>query len=82
MTDPGGYAVPEVKVVLESNSTGFDRDMSTNYEFLAVPVADSNNITVEATGFEKSVQSGFRNTRLGRDERPMKWRLTIKKYRV
>jgi hypothetical protein len=64
VTDPSGSAVPGVKIVLQSADTGFVRQTSTdqtgNYELLAVPVADGYNITAEAPGFEKTVQSGLR----------------------
>ena len=35
-------------------------DADGNYEFLAVPVDSSYTLKVSATGFETSVQSGFR----------------------
>jgi hypothetical protein len=64
ITDQGGSAVPHAKVVLENTGTGLNREASADangsYEFLAVPVGSSYNLTVTATGFEKSVESGFR----------------------
>jgi hypothetical protein len=64
VTDPSGSAVPAAKVVLQNSETGLVRQTSTdptgNYEFLAVPVGDGYNVTAEAPGFEKTVQSGFR----------------------
>ena len=64
VTDPSGSAVAAAKVVLQNVGTGLVRQTSTdatgNYEFLAVPVGDGYNVAVEAPGFEKTVQSGFR----------------------
>jgi len=64
VTDPSGSAVPAAKVELQNSQTGLVRQTSTdptgNYEFLAVPAGDSYNVTVEARGFEKTVQSGLR----------------------
>ena len=48
----------------ENTGTGIDRDTVTdasgNYEFLAVPADSGYTLKVTATGFETSVQSGFR----------------------
>jgi len=64
ITDQGGSAVPHAKVVLENTGTGLNREASAdeggNYEFLAVPVGSNYNVSVTATGFEKSVESGLR----------------------
>jgi hypothetical protein len=64
ITDPGGSAVPHAKVVLQNTGTGLERETSAdengNYEFLVVPVGSNYNLTVTATGFETSVESGFR----------------------
>jgi Carboxypeptidase regulatory-like domain len=64
ITDQGGSAVPHARVALQNNGTGLDREASTdgngNYEFLAVPVGSDYKVTVSATGFETSVESGFR----------------------
>ena len=64
VTDLGGSAVASAKVELENASTGLARETSTdasgNYEFLAVPVDSGYSVSVTASGFEKSVQTGFR----------------------
>ena len=48
----------------KTRGTGIDRETATdasgNYEFLAVPVDSGYTLKVIATGFETSVQSGFR----------------------
>jgi hypothetical protein len=64
VTDQGGSAVPHAKVVLQNTGTGLDREAATDgngdYEFLAVPVGSNYNLTVSATGFETSSETGFR----------------------
>jgi hypothetical protein len=64
VTDLAGSAVPGAKVALQNTGIGIDRETSTdaggNYEFLAVPADSGYTIKVIATGFETSVQSGFR----------------------
>jgi hypothetical protein len=64
VTDLGGSAVAGAKVALENTGTGIDRETATdasgNYEFLAVPADSGYTIKVTGTGFETSVQSGFR----------------------
>ena len=64
ITDQGGSAVPHARVALQNSGTGLGREASAdgngNYEFLAVPVGSDYKVTVSATGFETSVESGFR----------------------
>ncbi len=64
ITDQSGAVVPGTKVILQNSHTGLRRETVTdtagNYEFLAVPVGEDYQVVVEATGFQKSAQSGIK----------------------
>jgi len=64
VTDASDAAVPGANVTLRNINTGLVRETSTDrfgdYEFVAVPVGDGFDITVEAPGFQKAEQTGLR----------------------
>ncbi len=64
VADPSGAAVPGATVILRNPDTGLVRQTTTDstgsYEFLAVPVGDNYTVELEATGFEKSTQTGIK----------------------
>jgi hypothetical protein len=59
--DASGAVVPNASVLLHNVSTGLKRQVSTQptgeYEFLEVPVGSGYVLEVEASGFQKFVQS-------------------------
>ena len=63
VADPTGAAVPGATVTLRNPGTGFTRITHTgtdgSYEFLAVPVGENYVVEVEASGFQKSSQTGL-----------------------
>jgi hypothetical protein len=61
VTDPSGSAVVGATVTLRNGLTGYAEKVSTDasgYQFLAVPIGEGYEVTVEAAGFSKAVQSG------------------------
>jgi carboxypeptidase family protein len=63
VTDPSGAAVPNATVTLTNPHTGWTHTTRTNvngqYEFLAVPVGEDYRVDVEASGLEKTSQTGI-----------------------
>ena len=64
VTDPTGAIVANATLTLTSGETGLVRhsrsDASGNFEFLSVPVGENYTLTAEATGFQKSTQTGIK----------------------
>jgi hypothetical protein len=62
--DPSGAAVANATVTLHNSDTGLVRTLKTSasgaYEFLSVPVGENYSVQVEATGFQKSAQTGIK----------------------
>jgi Carboxypeptidase regulatory-like domain len=62
VVDPSGAAVPGAKITATNVDTGVTRQTATtgdgSYAFLGLPVG-SYSLTVEATGFQRSVQTGI-----------------------
>ncbi len=62
VTDSSGAAVIGATVTLHNDLTGYTKtgkSDSTGYQFLAVPVGQGYEVTVEAAGFSKALQSGI-----------------------
>src|ERR1700733_8481962 len=61
VTDPSGAAVAGATVTLRNGLTGYAQTVKTDatgYQFLAVPIGEGYEVSVEAAGFSKAVQSG------------------------
>jgi len=62
VTDPSGAAVVGATVTLHNRLTGYQRTQKSNaegFEFLAVPIGEGYEVTVETAGFRRAVQSGI-----------------------
>jgi len=63
VADPSGGVIVAARVSLRNQNTGLARAASTdqngNYQFLQVPVGQDYVVEVEASGFQKGVQSGI-----------------------
>ncbi len=64
VTDTGEAAVPNSTITLRNTGTGLVRTTTTNqsgyFELLALPAAEGYAITAEASGFEKTEQTGLK----------------------
>ena len=62
VTDSTGAVVIDATVTLHNSLTGYVRTVksdATGYQFLAVPIGDGYEVSVESSGFTKVVQSGI-----------------------
>jgi len=62
VTDTSGAAVVGATVTLHNGLTGYERTEKSDaegYQFLAVPIGEGYEVTVETAGFRKAIQSGI-----------------------
>jgi hypothetical protein len=62
VTDPSGAVVVGATVTLHNGLTGYAQTVKSDaagYQFLAVPIGEGYEVTVEAAGFRRAVQSGI-----------------------
>jgi len=64
VTDPTGAVIPGATVKLHNTLTGLDRlatsDSTGSYEFLALPVGDGYEVSVNVTGFKEADLTGMK----------------------
>src|ERR1051326_1044724 len=63
VTDPSGATIPNVKVTVRNQDTGFVRSVATssdgNYWIPLVPIGPHYEVTAESPGFKAFVQTGI-----------------------